>query len=496
MLLSLLNDSVRASTDQQLARLAGLEFPPAPAEDPQTITDEVGALRAAIDAAHGVRLRFVIWTGPGAPDALGILKGGPLTYTLDSADPEKLKGIVDDMQHRAHEPIAKLLPSTLIIGQSIGGQSIAAERIAFMYQKFGIDSTPNFITIPPSKAFLYALAFAGRDVKDWIDGLTLSEAETAEALKLAAFLHSQGEERRDKFTLLLPESWAAAAVRTRRAFDGINLVVGEKINPRQYHWSTDPKQDRVFLVVQRKGEAHPDANAIKNLRNGGFPMAALTFAAKAPLSHYLRFMEATVFALRRLRTTQVATDTRDELTAEILEEARREGGIDKTAAWKALPRETPKTLAASIASAAKSRAFSCGEIAFFGDLRYSENGALIRKVLDGAARLIFRTPFKMPAGVCEAPAEMLLGHGGCFTILVLSTAQQRFALAAYEPDHFIAQFLATRAALEKKRRLVRAILVKDLSVESLADLEEFFSQTAKNISSGTHPGIHGEIQSR
>ncbi len=481
MLLSILNDSVRASTDQQLARLAGLEFPPAPPEDAQTIADEITAWRAALQTAHGARLRFVIWAGPGAPDALGVLKGGPLSYVLDSSDPEKLKGIVDDMQKRSHEPIAQLLPSTLVIGKSV-----AAERIAFIYQKFGIDSTASFVSVDPARWCLYALALAGRDLKEWIAGLTLSDAEASEALKLAAFLHAQGEERRDKFTLLLPQSWSSAAIRTRREFEGINLVVGEKPNPRQYHWSTDPKQDRVFLVVQRKGEADPDANAIKNLRSGGFPIAALTFAAKSSLSHYLRFMECTVFALRKLRSTQVATDTRAELTEEILEEAKREGGIDKTAAWKALPRETPKTLAASIASAAKSHAFSCGEIAFFGDLRYSENGATIRKVLDGAARLIFRTPFKMPAGVCEAPSEMQLGHGGCFTILVLSTAQSRFALAAFEPDRHIAEFLAAKVALEKKRRLVRAILVKDLSIESIADLEEFFSQTAKNIQSGTH----------
>jgi hypothetical protein len=491
LLLSILNDSVRASTDLQLARLSGIEFPAAPAPDPQTIIDEVAAIRSAIDAAHGVRLRFVIWAGAGAPDALGAMKGGPMSYTLDSADPEKLKAIVDDMQHRAHEPIAKLLPSTVVIGESV-----AAEKILSIYQKFGIDATPNFITIDTSRGYAFALAFANRDLKAWIDGATLTEAETADAIGLAAFLHVQSQERRDKITLLLPPTWSAAGVHTRREFDGINLVVGEKPNPRQYHKATEPVQDRVFVIVQRKGEADSDANAIKNLRAAGYPMAALTFAAKAPLSHYLQFMECTAFALRRLRTTQPDADPRDALTAEIMEEAKREGGIEKTAAWKALPRETPKTLAASISSAARSHAFSCGEIAFFGDLRYSENRVVIHKVLDAGARLLFRTPFKMPAGVVEAPGEMLIGHGGCFTILVLSAAQDRFALAAFEPDRHIAQFLATKVALEKKRRLVRAILVKDLSIESLAGLDEFFSQTARNLSSGSHQGVHGEIQSR
>jgi hypothetical protein len=82
---------------------------------------------------------------------------------------------------------------------------------------------------------------------------------------------------------------------------------------------------------------------------------------------------------------------------------------------------------------------------------------------------------------------MLAGPGGCFTLLVLSATQNRFALAGFEPDHHIADFLLAKLTLERKHRLVRAILVKDLSAESIAGLVEFFSRTAKNI--------HGEIQS-
>ena len=71
-------------------------------------------------------------------------------------------------------------------------------------------------------------------------------------------------------------------------------------------------------------------------------------------------------------------------------------------------------------------------------------------------------------------------------------SQNRFALAQYEPDRHIAEFLATKLALENQRRQARAILVKDLSIESIAVLEEFFSQTAKHISSEPN----GQIQSR
>ena len=42
----------------------------------------------------------------------------------------------------------------------------------------------------------------------------------------------------------------------------------------------------------------------------------------------------------------------------------------------------------------------------------------------------------------------------------------------------MAQFLATKLALERKGRVVRAILVKDLSPDSLHALEKFFSETA------------------
>jgi hypothetical protein len=74
--------------------------------------------------------------------------------------------------------------------------------------------------------------------------------------------------------------------------------------------------------------------------------------------------------------------------------------------------------------------------------------------------------------------EMIIGHGHCFSIILLSEKQTRFPTARYEPDYHMAQFLATKLALERKHRTVRAILVKDLSTESLAVLEAFFTETA------------------
>jgi len=465
LLLSILNDPVRASTEEHRARTGAIELPAPPSESPETILAEVAAIRASLG-----RIRVVI---SAYPETLGPIKGGPLTYTLDSADPEKLKAIIDDIQHRTHEPIAKLLPSMLVIGHNY-----ATERLKSVYDRFELDATGNFIDLDETRGMLYQLALANKDLKPWLD-----TPPNPEASHLAAFLAAQIEAGRDKITLLLPEAWSSIAGWTRRAFTGLHLSTGEKPNLRHLG------KDRVFLVIQRKGEQHPEAAAIKALRNANYPIAALTFNATAQLSHYMRFIEDTAFTLKRPTPNDRGVDPRPALTDEILKE-----GIANNAAWRQLHTspESPRSLANAINYGAKSHAFTSGEIAFFGDLRYSENAPLLRKALDNAARLLFRSPFKMPAIISEAPSGMLLDRGDRFSILIMPATQNRFALAQYEPERHIAEFLATKLALENQRRQARAILVKDLSVESIAILEEFFSQTAKNISSEPN----GQIQSR
>ncbi len=456
MLLSILNDPVRASTEEHLARIAEIELPAAPAIAPEAIAEEIAAIRSALG-----KVRFVV---SAYPEIIAPIKGGPLTYTLDSSDPEKLKAIVDSMQHRAHEPIAKLLPSTLVIGHNY-----ATDRLKFVYEKFGLDPAPHFVEIDANRAVLYQLALANKDLKQWLEPVPHPEAP-----KLAAFLHAQIEAGRDKITLLLPDEWASIAPWTRRAFEGLHVVAGEKPNLRNY------AKDRVILVIQRKGEQHPEAAAIKALRNAGYPIAALTFNATAPLSRYMRFIEDTAFTLKRPFTPQAALPEIDDIAGNPL--------------WKQLHAspESPRTLANAINYGAKTKSFACGEIAFFGDLRYSENGALLRKALDNSARLLFRAPLKMPSTVCEAPSGLLPNNPGTFSILIMPAVQNRFALAQYEPDRHIAEFLGTKLLYDKGRRQSRAILVKDLSLDSIAVLEEFFSQTANQITSESN----GQIQSR
>ena len=113
----------------------------------------------------------------------------------------------------------------------------------------------------------------------------------------------------------------------------------------------------------------------------------------------------------------------------------------------------------------------------------SPKGRLVRKGLERAAQKIFRTRLKMPVDVYEGPAmnhsyhEMIIGHGKCFSTVLLSEAQEQLPAAGYRAGYHVAQFLATKLALEQRGRAVVALLLKDLGEKSLAALDEFFQQT-------------------
>lgn len=517
---------------------------------PDRVTAEVEDIRARIREAHGVKIRFLIWAGMGgsiedktAYNAIGLLKGGPMFYSLDSTDPAKLKAILEDMETRAKEPIAKLLPATLVVGMAMGMTSyepvVNLEKLATLYDKNGIDSRANFIymTLPGSildqfatprgyrriplqldganstagrhsapltRGSLYPLALAGVDLKKWIAGAELSESDIGDAFKLAAFLQGQADQGRDKVTLLPPGSWAGVGLWTKQDFEeslgkseqiGIKIAIGEKPNLRHYHRAEEDGQDRVFLVVQKKGEPHPDAEAITKLRAARYPIAIWTIPAAAPLSHYMQFMHYAVFGMGYLRNmnfvTQPSVELYKSIAAEIAEDAKRVGGVTETSVWndmRARAKATnPKKLAAELRDAVKAGRVEYGELTFFGDTRYSSGGRLMRKALENAGQRIFRSKLKMPVDIYEGPAmnhsyhEMIIGHGRCFSVVLLSEKQARMPGIGYEPDYHMAQFLATKLALERKGRLVRAILVKDLSGESIEKLEEFFAETAAQL---------------
>ncbi len=522
----------------------------------QAVVDEVAAVRAKIKALHGTNVRFVIWAGMGgsmedktAFNAAGLFKGGPKFYSLDSTDPTKLQCILEDMVERAKAKIETLLPSTLVIGMAMGMTSyepvVNLEKLAALYDKFKIDSTPNFLYLtlpgsildqfagprgyqriplqldggnstagrhsaPMTRGSLYPLALAGYDLKSWISGAFLTEAEIDEAFKLASFIHAHGEVGRDKVTLLLPKGWTAIGLWTKQNFEeslgksedlGLKIVIGEKVKVGSYLDVKSVKQDRIFLAVQHKGEAHPDAAGISALRAAKYPTALLTFSAKAQLSKYMQFMHYVVFALGYLRkmtfVTQPAVELYKAIASEIFAEAKTVGGVTETAAWKelnigrkwrsAVALETPTSLADKLRRAVQSGKINYGELTFFGDMRYSEGGKDMRKVLDTAAQRIFRAKLKMVCDVYEGPAmnhsyhEMIIGHGKCFSVVILSQKQMKLTAANYLPDYHMAQFLATKLALERKGRVVHALLVKDLSPESLATLQSFFDEVAAEI---------------
>ena len=110
----------------------------------------------------------------------------------------------------------------------------------------------------------------------------------------------------------------------------------------------------------------------------------------------------------------------------------------------------------------------------------------MRTVLEEAAG-IFRRVLSMPADVYEGPAmnhsyhEMVIGHGRCFSTILMSRAHEEIKAIGCDAAYHAAQFLATRIALARRKRPVVAILLKDLSDASLAAAGEFFRSAATHL---------------
>jgi glucose-6-phosphate isomerase len=380
----------------------------------------------------------------------------------------------------------------------------------------GDNTTAGRHSSPLTRGSLYALALAGVNLRTWIDSTFLTDDQIHTAWKLASFLHAQGQAGRDKVTLLLPKAWAGAALWTKQDFEeslgkceklGLKIVIQERPKLANFRAVQDPAQDRTFLVVDVKGTPHPDAAKIPLLRRAGYPLATLSLRAAAPLSQYMQFMHYVVFGLAWLRDMNFVTQPSVELYKSIANrlhaEAQKAGGIDKTQAWTAMTRSprqarwrgaitlyydsltgnppdpaagAPEVYGALLKELAESRRIEYGELTFFGDTRYSPQGRAVRKTLDRAAERLFRHRLKMPVDVYEGPAmnhsyhEMIIGHGKCFSTVILCEKQEPGA------DYHVAQFLATRQALQNRRRAVVALVLKDLSERTLDMLADFFQR--------------------
>jgi len=77
--------------------------------------------------------------------------------------------------------------------------------------------------------------------------------------------------------------------------------------------------------------------------------------------------------------------------------------------------------------------------------------------------------------------EMIIGHGKCFSTVLLAEAQDQLPAADYRAGYHVAQFLATRLALQQRGRPVAALLIKDLGEKSIGALDEFFQQAASAL---------------
>ena len=388
------------------------------------------------------------------------------------------------------------------------------------------NSTAGRHSSPLTRGSLYPLGLAGVDLKSWMQGTVLEQREIDTAWRLAAFLHTQGLAGRDKVTLMLPREWAGAALWTKQACEeslgkseerGIKIVIDEKIRLPDYRAPKDPHQDRLFLAVQKRGAASADARKIALLRHAGYPVATLSLPRDATHSRYMQFIHYVVCGIAYLRdmnfVTQPSVELYKSITNQLHASAQKLGGIEKTKDWRDMrgsvqqsrwrgrvtlfydricapdpcPSTAPGIYAAILRKLSTTRAIEYGELTFFGDTRYSARGRALRTRLNRAAESLFRSKLKMPVDVYEGPAmnhsyhEMIIGHGRCFSTILISDDADEIPAIGYTADYHRAQFLGTLMALAQRNRPVVAIALRDLEDATLAALEEFFRQAAKSV---------------
>lgn len=525
---------------------------------------EAAALRTGMK-----KLKYVVWAGMGgsaedkaAYGAAGILKGGPRFFILDSTDPAKLKAILGEIEKKERGGLA----STLVVGMAMGMTSyepvLNLERLERLFRARGVEPGGHFAYLtldgslldrfgsakamkriglqpdggnatagrhsaPMTMGSLLALALAGADVDAWLRGAVLDEAEIHNAWALASFLHVQGEAGREVVTLAASKSLAGLAVWTKQDFEeslgkseelGVKVAIGEPLAMADYRAAKAEGQDRVFLVVERKGEPAVERNKLALWKRAGYGVAVVVLEKGAPISKYMQFMHYVVFGMAWLRRMNFVTQPSVELykarAKRVYENGQFQGGVEKTEEWKRL-RESVRQVkwrggvtlhydrmpcgveaggrdaAAAYASILKQFAaagvVSYGELTLFGDTRYSAPGKAARRVLDKAAAEVFRGRLKMACDVYEGPAmnhsyhEMIIGRGRCFSTVILPLKAEGVEECGATADYHRAQFLATQMALEERVRLVVAVTVKDLGAASLSALEEFFKAVARRL---------------
>ncbi|HEX8986276.1 MAG TPA: hypothetical protein VF767_12600 [Bryobacteraceae bacterium] len=475
---------------------------------------------AGIERKHGLSITAILRSTLVVGMAMGMTSYEPVVNL------EKLANLYD--RHRIDSRanfIYLTLPGSLL---DVFGRERGYRRIEL--QPDEANSTAGRHSGPLTRGSLYPLALARTDLRAWIEGACLTEPQIHTAWRLASFLHAQAVAGRDKITLMLPRHWAGAALWTKQNFEeslgkseqlGIKIVPGPKPRLANYLSPKDAHQDRAFLAVCVKGLPGPDAAKIGILRRAGYPVAVVTLPREALLSTYMQFIHYAVFGVAYLRgmnfVTQPGVELYKSIANCIFAEARAAGGTARSTAWKEMissPRQAgfggaltlhydrlpagleppggdaPQIYAAILKQLATDRRVEYGELTFFGDTRYSERGIALRKRLDRAASELFERRLKMPADVYEGPAmnhayhEMIIGHGKCFSTVLLSDKQEQLPEARYAPDYHLAQFMATQMALAGRGRHVVALRLKDLEEPSLRVLGDFFHRVAACLKPG------------
>ena len=404
-------------------------------------------------------------------------------------------------------------------------------------QPDGGNTTAGRHSGPLTRGSLYPLALNGCKLDSWLQATTLSNREVQAALRLAGFLDANVRAGRDKLTLFLPKKWSAGAVWTKQDFEeslgksdklGIKIAIQEKLKLANYRSTKEETQDRCFLVVNVAGEQNPDSVKVGVLRRAGYPLAVLNLSGESAVARYMQFIHYVVFGLGYLWkmnfVTQPSVELYKSIAAQVHGQALNRGGIEKTPAWERIA-NSPLRLqwrggltvnlaaleklglirdddlraehgnAAAVYASALDRLVRegivrYGELTYFGDSRYHRPGIQLRRALDSSADRVFRSRLKMPADVYEGPAmnhsyhEMIIGHGGALSTIVLSDKQDTFKKIDYSPDYHRAQWLATVLALLERGRPVIPLTIRDLSENSRATLREFFSEVAKRLPTG------------
>jgi glucose-6-phosphate isomerase len=376
---------------------------------------------------------------------------------------------------------------------------------------------------PLTRGALYPLALAGADLRRWVRGTFLDEPEITAAWTLSSFLHAQGLAGRDKVTLLLPGPWHGAGVWIKQDFEeslgksealGIKVVVGERPRAAYYSSPEDPRQDRVFVAV-RLGRAASEPH-IRTLIRAGYPLARVELPSETPLSRYMQWVHYAVFGVAYLRdmnfVTQPSVELYKTIAGEIYADSKRSGSVSNTSAWRsmaasprqaswrrrltmyydtleadAVPGDAASVYASLLRQLYSNRRVEYGELTFFGDLRLSPAGRAMGALLERAADRVFRRALRVPADVYEGPAmnhsyhEMIIGHGRCFSTVLLSRKQESIPSIDYSSEYHVSQFLATRMALARRGRPVVAIIVNDLTEPSRTALNDFFTAVARQV---------------